>query len=95
MKLIYLPKPGFECPGGGWPAADHEEPSKRLAAAKIRSGFYRDRLQREVAVDNRESKDSANAKAEETRKTEIAVADDAAAIAQTAATETRRKYGRS
>ncbi len=93
--LVYIPKPGFVCPGDGWPAADHEEPSKRLAAQKIRSGFFRDRFLREEAADNRESKASANAKAEETRVGEIAAADDTVAIAQTAATETRRKHGRS
>ena len=93
--LVYTPKPGFVCPGEGWPAADHEEPSKRLAAQKIRSGFFRDRFLQEEKADNRKSKENANVKAEATRVGEITAADDAAAIAQTAATEMRRKHGRS
>lgn len=93
--LVYTPKPGFVCPGEGWPAADHEEPSKRLAARKIKSGFYRDRFLKEVAEDNRESKENANVKAEKVRVKDILDADEVATIAQTAATEMRRKHGRS
>lgn len=40
MKLIYTPKQGFECPGEGWPAADHEEGDADVAEAKIASGFF-------------------------------------------------------
>ena len=92
--LVYPPKPGFVCNGEGWPAADHEEPSKRLAARKIKSGFYRDRFLKEVAEDNREGKANANAKADIKRAFAILEADNAASSAQETATRVRREHGR-
>ena len=93
-RLVYTPKPGFVCPGEGWPAADHDEPSKRLAAQKIKSGFYRDPFLKEVAEDNRESKENANVKAEERRNAAISVADTVAESAQKTAALVRREHGR-
>ncbi len=40
MKLVYIPKAGFSCPGDGWPAADHDEPDNALAKRKVASGWY-------------------------------------------------------
>ncbi len=94
VKLVYTPKPGFVCPGEGWPAADHEESSQRLAAKKIKSGFYRDQFQKEVAVDNRESKANANKKAETQRATAISEADGAATAAKAVAQAVRSEHGR-
>lgn len=44
MKLKYVGKPGFDAPGSGWPAADHEEPDPEVAQAKLDSGFYEEEL---------------------------------------------------
>ena len=45
MKLVYIPREGFACPSDGWPASDHDEPDKKLAAEKVKSGWYREEKQ--------------------------------------------------
>ncbi len=94
VKLVYTPKLGFECPGSGWPAADHDEPSSRLAAKKIKSGFYRDRFKKEVVADNSESKKTANEKAKTQATSAIGEADAAVSEARDAAHKTRVEHGR-
>ena len=94
VKLIYQPKPGFECPGEGWPAADHEEPSVRLAARKIKSGFYRDRYKKEVTADDSASKKAVNEKAKTQATSAIEGADAAVSEAREAAHRTRVEHGR-
>lgn len=45
MRLEYVgpaPAPGAAVPlPEGWPAADHDEPDRQAAAAKLASGLYR------------------------------------------------------
>ncbi len=40
MKLEWVGKPGV-LGVEGWPAADHTEPDKKVADAKVKSGLYR------------------------------------------------------
>ncbi len=46
MKLVYKPKPGFSAPGNSWPTTSHEEKNEKVAEAKVKSGFYREKGKR-------------------------------------------------
>lgn len=97
MRLTYIPKAGVDCPGDGWPAANHEELDPRLAARKIASGFYRQENTKERREGERalkESKALANRKYQEAVSEEVASADQAVSEAQKAAITTRKRLGR-
>ncbi len=40
IALVYTPKAGFRGPPAPWPGSDHVEPSRKVAKAKVKSGFY-------------------------------------------------------
>ncbi len=40
MQLKWVGDPRTVVGVGGWPAADHDEPVKKVAKAKVRSGLY-------------------------------------------------------
>lgn len=49
MQLKWIGDPHYVVGVGGWPAADHDEPDKKAARAKVRSGLY-ERVATDLAV---------------------------------------------
>ena len=97
MRLTYSPKAGVDCPGDGWPAANHEESDPRLAARKVASGFYRQENAKERRDDERAQKAAkalANEKYQEAISEEVAAADQGIREAQEVATNVRKRLGR-